>query len=220
MPVYLSIMQSGTVSNLDFYFEKMGVLVQIVTIHIRPYIPDLLKLIEANWNHTRLQERIIGLIESVAISLDGEFKAYMPKLLRSMLAVLDSDMSEKHGASLRVLQAFVRLGSNVEEYMHLIIPALIKTCERTDAPMNLRRAAISTIGALSRRINFSDYASRIILPLSRILALPGQELRPVAMDVLCLLAVQLENDYIGFVPLVNKVSDNECEFFFNQRCLI
>ncbi|KAF9352686.1 phosphatidylinositol kinase- protein kinase tor1 [Mortierella sp. NVP85] len=205
MPVYLSIMQSGTVSNLDFYFEKMGVLVQIVTIHIRPYIPDLLKLIEANWNHTRLQERIIGLIESVAISLDGDFKAYMPKLLRSMLAVLDSDMSEKHGASLRVLQAFVKLGSNVEEYMHLIIPALIKTCERTDAPMNLRRAAISTIGALSKRIDFSDYASRIILPLSRILALPGQELRPVAMDVLCLLAVQLENDYIGFVPLVNKV---------------
>ncbi|KAG0243175.1 armadillo-type protein [Mortierella sp. GBAus27b] len=205
MPVYLAIMQSGTVSNLDFYFEKMGVLVQIVTIHIRPYIPDLLKLIEANWNHTRLQERIIGLIESVAISLDGEFKSYMPKLLRSMLAVLDSDMSEKHGASVRVLQAFVKLGSNVEEYMHLIIPALIKTCERTDAPMNLRRYAISTIGALSRRIDFSDYASRVILPLSRILALPGQELRTVTMDVLCLLAVHLEQDYVGFVPLVNKV---------------
>ncbi|KAG0362437.1 phosphatidylinositol kinase- protein kinase tor1 [Gamsiella multidivaricata] len=205
MPVYLSIMQSGNVQNLDFYFEKMGVLVQIVTLHIRPYIPDLFELIEDNWSHTRLQERIIGLIESVAISLDGEFKANMPKLLRSMLAVLDSDMSERHGASLRVLQAFVRLGSNVEEYMHLIIPALVKTFERTDAPINLRRAAISTIGALSRRIDFSDYASRIIHPLARILALPGQELRTVTMDVLCLLVVQLKEDYVGFVPLVNKV---------------
>ncbi|KAF9172143.1 phosphatidylinositol kinase- protein kinase tor1 [Mortierella sp. AD011] len=205
MPVYLGIMQSGTVQNLDFYFEKMGVLVQIVTLHIRPYIPDLLKLIEDNWSRTRLQERVVGLIESVAISLDGEYKSYMPKLLRSMLAVLDSDISEKRGASHRVLQAFVRLGSNVEEFMHLIIPALVKTFEKTDAPMNLRRAAISTVGALSRRIDFSDYASRIVLPLVRNLASPGQELRNVTMDVLCLLVVQLKQDYVGFVPLVRKI---------------
>ncbi|KAG0200191.1 phosphatidylinositol kinase- protein kinase tor1 [Mortierella sp. GBA30] len=205
MPVYLHIMQSGTLLNLDFYFEKMGFLVQIVKLHIRPYIPDLVKLIQDNWNHTRLQERIIGLIESIAISLDGEFKTYMPKLLRSMLEVLDADVSERHGASLRVLQALVKLGSKVEEYMHLIIPVLVKTFERTDAPMNLRRAAISTVGALSRRLDFSDYASRIIHPLARILALPGPELRTVTMDVLCLMVLQLGYDYLNFVPLVQKV---------------
>ncbi|KAF9952831.1 phosphatidylinositol kinase- protein kinase tor1 [Mortierella alpina] len=205
MPVYLNIMQSGTLHNLDFYFEKMGFLVLIVKLHIRPYIPDLVKLIQDNWSHTRLQERIVGLIESIAISLDGEFKVYMPKLLRSMLEVLETDVSERHGASLRVLQALVKLGSNVEEYMHLIIPVLVKTFERTDAPINLRRAAISTIGALSRRIDFSDYASRIIHPLARILALPGTELRTVTMDVLCLMVVQLGQDYLNFVPLVQKV---------------
>ncbi|KAF8978704.1 phosphatidylinositol kinase- protein kinase tor1 [Entomortierella lignicola] len=205
MPVYLTIMQSGTVLNLDFYFEKMSALVQIVTVHIRPYIPDLVKLIEANWSHTRLQERVIGLIEGVAMLIDGEYKIYIPKLLRFMLAVLDSDMSEKHGASLRVLQAFVKLGSILEEYMHLIVPALVKTFERAGAPMNLRRAAISTIGALSRRIDFSDYASRIVLPLVRNLTTPGNDLRNVTMDILCLLAVQWNQDYVGFVPLVNKI---------------
>jgi len=107
MPVYLNIMQSGTLHNLDFYFEKIGFLVLIVKLHIRPYIPDLVKLIQDNWSHTRLQERIVGLIESIAISLDGEFKAYMPKLLRSMLEVSETDVSERHGASLRVLQALV-----------------------------------------------------------------------------------------------------------------
>ncbi|KAF9387898.1 phosphatidylinositol kinase- protein kinase tor1 [Podila verticillata] len=205
MPVYLNIMQSGTVHNLDFYFEKMGVLVSIVKLHIRPYIPDLMHLIREHWGHTLLQERIIGLIESIAFSLDGEFKAYMPKLLRSMLAVLESDMSERHGASLRVLQALVRLGPNIEEYMHLIVPVLVKIFDRTDAPTNLRRAAISTVGALSRRINLSDYASRIILPLVRILSLPGTELRPVTMDVLSLMALQLGQDFTNFVPLISKV---------------
>ncbi|KAF9295116.1 phosphatidylinositol kinase- protein kinase tor1, partial [Mortierella antarctica] len=205
MPVYLNIMQSGTLHNLDFYFEKMGLLVSIVKLHIRPYIPDLMHLIREHWGHTMLQERIIGLIESIAFSLDGEFKVYMPKLLRSMLAVLESDVSERHGASLRVLQALVKLGSNIEEYMHLIVPVLVKTFERTDASTNLRRAAISTVGALSRRVNLSDYASRIILPLVRILSLPGTEVRPVTMDVLSLMALQLGQDFTNFVPLISKV---------------
>ncbi|KAF9437779.1 phosphatidylinositol kinase- protein kinase tor1 [Entomortierella beljakovae] len=209
MPVFLTVMQSGRVHNLDFYFEQMGVLVHIVTLHIRPYIPDLLKLIEDNWSHTMLQQRIVGLIESIAISLDGEYKVYMPKLLKSMLSVLDSDMSDKHGASFRVLNAFVRLGPNVEEYMHLIIPALVKTFERTDIPANLRRTAISAIGALSRRIDISDYASRIVLPLARNLSTPGQEIRNVTMDVLCLLAIQLNQEYIGFIPLVKKLVTRE-----------
>ncbi|KAF9279781.1 phosphatidylinositol kinase- protein kinase tor1 [Linnemannia elongata] len=204
MPVYLNIMQSGTLHNLDFYFEKMGFLVQVVKLHIRPYIPDLLKLIFDNWSHTGLQGRIIGLIESMAIALEGEFKVYLPKLLRSMLVVLDTDLSEKHRTSLRVLQALVKLGSNIEEYLHLVVPVLVKTFERTDAPMDLRRAAISTVGALSKRVDFSDYASRIIHPLVRTLSAPGPELRNVTMDVLCLLAVQLGQDYLNFVPLVQK----------------
>lgn len=210
MPVYLNIMQSGTLHNLDFYFEKMGFLVQVVKLHIRPYIPDLLKLIFDNWSHTGLQGRIIGLIESMAIALEGEFKVYLPKLLRSMLVVLDTDLSEKHRASLRVLQALVKLGSNIEEYLHLVVPVLVKTFERTDAPMDLRRAAISTVGALSKRVDFSDYASRIIHPLVRTLSAPGPELRNVTMDVLCLLAVQLGQDYLNFVPLVQKVKLVQC----------
>ncbi|KAG0345157.1 phosphatidylinositol kinase- protein kinase tor1 [Podila humilis] len=205
MPVYLSIMQSGTLLNLDFYFEKMGFLVLIVKLHIRPYLPDLLQLVKDNWNHTRLQERIIGLVESIAVALDGEFKAYLPNLLQSFLAVFDTDMTERHDASLRVLQAFVKFGSNIEEYMHLVIPVLVRTFEKAEAPMNLRRAAINTIGTLSRKVNFSDYASRIIHPFARILALPGPELRMSTMDSLCALVLQLGQDYVNFIPMIKKV---------------
>jgi len=205
MPVYLSIMQSGTLLNLDFYFEKMGFLVLIVKLHIRPYLPDLLQLVKDNWNHTRLQERIIGLVESIAVALDGEFKAYLPNLLQSFLAVFDTDMTERHDASIRVLQAFVKFGANIEEYMHLVIPVLVKTFEKPDAPMNLRRAAINTIGTLAKKVNFADYASRIIHPFARILALPGPELRMPTMDALCSLVLQLGQDYVNFIPMIKKV---------------
>ncbi|ORZ10331.1 phosphatidylinositol kinase Tor2 [Lobosporangium transversale] len=205
MPVYLSIMQSGTVLNLDFYFEKMGFLVMIVKLHIRPYLPDLLQLVKDNWNHTPLQERIIGLVESIAVALDGEFKAYLPNLLQSFLAVFDTDLTERHDASIKVLGAFVKFGSNIEEYMHLVIPVLVKTFEKPDAPINLRRAAINTIRELAKKVNFSDYASRIIHPFARILALPGPELRMPTMDALCCLVLQLGQDYVNFIPMIKKV---------------
>ncbi|KAG0064947.1 phosphatidylinositol kinase- protein kinase tor1 [Linnemannia elongata] len=205
MPVYLSIMQSGTLLNLDFYFEKMGFLVLVVKLHIRPYLPDLLQLVKDNWSHTRLQDRIIGLVESIAGALDGEFKAYLPNLLQPFLAVFDTDMTERHDTSIRVLQAFVKFGSNIEEYMHLVIPVLVKTFEKPDAPMTLRRTAISTIGTLAKKVNFSDYASRIIHPFARILALPGPELRMPTMDALCSLVLQLGQDYVNFIPMIKKV---------------
>ncbi|KAF9993671.1 phosphatidylinositol kinase- protein kinase tor1 [Entomortierella chlamydospora] len=205
MPVYLSIMQSGTLLNLDFYFEKMGFLVLIVKLHIRPYLPDLLQLVKDNWNHTQLQERIIGLVESIATALDGEFKAYLPNLLQSFLAVFDTDMTERHDASIRVLNAFVKFGSNIEEYMHLVIPVLVKTFEKPDAPIALRRTAITTVGTLARKVNFSDYASRIIHPFARILALPGPELKVPTMEALCSLVLQLGQDYVNFIPMIKKV---------------
>jgi len=230
MPVYVNIMQSGTLLNLDFYFENMSFLVAIVKQHIRPYIPELLQLVQDNWSHTRVQERIIGLIESIALCLDGEYKSYMPKFLRSMMAILEADLSSErqqqrqqqqhhHGnASFRVLQAVVKLGTNIEEYMHMIIPLLVKTFERPEAPLNLRRAAISTIGALSRRVDLSDHASRITHALSRILALPIPELRTATMDVLCLMVIQLGQNYLNFAPLVRKVTICHDQYVF--LCLV
>ncbi|KAF9435486.1 phosphatidylinositol kinase- protein kinase tor1 [Entomortierella beljakovae] len=204
MPVYLSIMQSSS-HNLEFYFEIMGPLVQVVKLHIRPYLPDLLQLVKDNWIHTKFQDRIIGLVENIALALDGEFKAYLPNLLQSFLAVFETDMTERHETSIRVLNAFVKFGSNIEEYMHLVIPVLVKTFEKQDAPMNLRKTAIVTIGTLAKRVNFSDYASRIIHPFARILALPGSELRTPTMEALCSLVLQLGQDYVNFIPMIKKV---------------
>ena len=60
------------------------------------------------------------------------------------------------------------------------------------------------MGQLCKKVNFSDYASRIIHPLARTLA-TSQELRLVAMDTLAALVYQLGTDYAIFIPMINKV---------------
>ncbi|KAG4088925.1 FAT-domain-containing protein [Neocallimastix lanati (nom. inval.)] len=204
MPAFLNMMRVCQVGNLEFYFQQLGILVTVVKQHIRNYLTEIYQLIQEFWNfNSNIQLTIISLMESIAIALNCEFKAYLPQLLPQLLQIFEIDTSEKRQLTIKVLKAFIVFGSNLEEYLHLVIPVIIKLVERIDAPLDLRREAIQTIGSLCKNVNFSDHASRIIHPLVRVL--PNPELRNVAMDTLIKLVLQLNSDYAIFVPMVNKI---------------
>ena len=105
---------------------------------------------------------------------------------------------------IRDRQAFYVFGANLEEYMHLVLPVLVGLFERTDAPLPLRRAAIVTVGQLSRKVNFADHASRIVHPLVRVLHSGIVELRTPVLDTLTALVFLLGPVYLTFVAVVNK----------------
>ena len=205
IPGFLLVMHNCPVSILEFYFQQLDILVSIVKQHIRNFLPDILKLVKEFWNPSAaIQSTILGLVESVSLGLEGEFKAYLPEILPILLNTLDSDITPNRAPSKRTLEAFVVFGSSIEEYMHLILPPLVKLFERTDAPISLRKAAMHTISQLSKRVNFSDTASRIVHPITRVLSSANQELRNAAMDTLCALIFHLGFEYTIFVPMVNK----------------
>ncbi|KAG1246296.1 hypothetical protein G6F68_014703 [Rhizopus microsporus] len=122
-----------------------------------------------------------------------------------MLQIFDRDISERRQPTLRVLHAFVVFGANIEEYMHLVIPAVVRFFEKPGVPASVRRQAITTITALCKKVNMFDYASRIIHPLARVLPALPVEARNAAMDLLCALIFQLGTDYTKFIPVINKV---------------
>ena len=63
---------------------------------------------------------------------------------------------------------------------------------------------METIQELCDTLNFSDYSSMIIHGLARLID-NCPELRPVAMDTLCCLVVQLGHKYTVFIPMMTKV---------------
>ncbi|KAI9091315.1 armadillo-type protein [Phlyctochytrium arcticum] len=205
MPPFLSMMRACPIGMLEFHFQQLGLLVSIVKQHIRGYLQDLLSLIQEYWSPTsNIQITILSLVEAIAVALDGEFKVYLPILLPQMLQIFEADTTEKRQLTQKVLHAMITFGSNLEEYLHLVVPVIVRQFEKADAPTHLKRHAIQTIGYLCKKINFTDQASRIIHPLVRVLAIPQPELRLAAMDTLCALIYQLVNDFAIFVPLINK----------------
>lgn len=205
-------MKTCPVGLQEYYFQNLGQLISMVKQHVRNHLGPIMHTIRDFWTSTvnpGLQVIIIDVIQSIAIALDAEFKAYLPNLLPLMLEAFDHDLLEprRQNSLAKVLHAFGIFGSSLEEYLHLIIPAIVRTFEKVDVPVGLRKHAMQTVAQLCRKINFADHASRIIHPLARVLSSPTApvELRLPAMDAMCALLVQMGSDFVLFVPMINKV---------------
>lgn len=104
----------------------------------------------------------------------------------------------------KLLQAVQKFGSNLEDYLHLLLPPIVKLFDAIDVNINVRRTALETVDFISDTLDLSDFASRIIQPLVRCIE-NTSELRPVAMETLASLVAQLGKKYLIFIPMVQKV---------------
>ncbi|KAI1333519.1 FAT-domain-containing protein [Xylariaceae sp. FL0016] len=205
IPAFLSVIRGSPPNRLESYFNQLATLVSIVRQHIRPHLPSIVEILQEYWNISpSLQSTILSLVEAISRSLEGEFKIYLAGLLPMMLGILEKDSTTKRTPSEKVLHAFLVFGSSAEEYMHLIIPVIVRTFEKQGQPMFLRKSAIETIGKISRQVNLNDYAAKIIHPLARIVRGNESSLRVAALDTLCALIQQLGKDYLHFSSTVEK----------------
>ena len=211
IPAFTNVTLNSTARLQEFHLQQLAILVSIIKQHIRNYVVEIFNLVTQVWTNVSLQLPIVALIEAMGKALDAEFKPFLPNVIPLVLKVFDTELNEKRVAvQMKIFDAFLTFGANIEEYLHLVIPIIVKAYERADSPPGLRKRAIQTIDGLSRRINFSDHASRIIHPMVRVLEGTNNELRMAVMDTLCSLVVQLGSDFAIFVPTISKVGSPDC----------
>ncbi|KAH3678460.1 hypothetical protein WICMUC_001477, partial [Wickerhamomyces mucosus] len=197
----INVIRSCPPSMLEFYFQQMSVLIGIVKQHIRPHLPEILDVIKEYFHHINLQVTMISLIESVVKALGGEFKNYLPSVLPLLLDTLSNDKNSS--VSLKALKSFVIFGSNIEEFIHLIIPSIVRLFEYGNK--QVKKSAIVTVGRLSRNVNLNDMSSRIVHSLLRVFESHNEDLTSSAMNTLSLLLLQMGTEFTVFIPVINKV---------------
>lgn len=197
----LSVMRSCEAGFRKFIFQQLATLVSSAKQHIREYLNEIFALIHEHWEHSYYVS-VLPLIEEISLALKDDFKTYLPDLLPHILSALQSDRSI--AVTQKVLHALEVFSSLLEDYLHMVIPSVVKTFEHKENPLLIRLHAIDTIAKLCRKLNFSDYASRIIHPLARTLS-ETKELAPSGMNALCELVYQLGPDFSIFIPMLRKV---------------
>ena len=207
LPSLLNNIRAADNNKRDFLFQQLSMLIEIVKQHIITFMGDIFMLVKEFWKPTSESSQIttlINLVEKIAIALGCEFKVYLFQLMPQILRVLSHDNSKNRTVTIKLLNALRKFGDNLEDFLHLIIPPIVKLFEPIDGTsQSVSNAALETINYLAEILDFTDFSSRILHPLVRVLD-SYPEMRPTALATLCSMVIQLGKNYLIFVPLVNK----------------
>ncbi|EIW52012.1 atypical/PIKK/FRAP protein kinase [Trametes versicolor FP-101664 SS1] len=205
IPAFTTVVRNSSTRTQVYHLEQLAILVGIIEPYVRNHATEIFKLVQDLWDNVPLQRPLMSLVEALGQALDAEFKPFIPMILPPILKVFEYDMNNRTSSSqIKIFDAFLTFGANIEEYLPLVIPLIVKTYERQDASTALRKKAIHTIEGLTKRVNLSDRASRITQSLVRVLNQPNNELRMAALDTLCALMMQLGSDFCIFHPTIRK----------------
>ncbi|KAI5290740.1 phosphatidylinositol kinase- protein kinase tor1 [Ascosphaera acerosa] len=220
IPAFLQVIHSTPVSRLETHFNQLAILITIVRQHIRAFLPDIIDMIREYWDASQqVQATLLSVVEAISASLEGEFKKYLAPLIPLMLSTLQKDATAGRRPSERILHAFLVFGASAEEYMHLIVPVITRLADRATGPTSIRRAAVETLGKLSRQVNVSDFASLIMHPLARLIDGPDRVLRQAALDCVCTLIFQLGQDFTNYIQLISKILEKHQIHHHNYQVL-
>lgn len=141
--------------------QQLGKLISIVQQHIRSYLDEIFSVIRDFWTtNTPMHITLINLVEQIAIALGAEFKVFVPFLIPHIDRVFAHDSEPNKAVTTKLLQALQKFGTNLDDYLHLIIPPIMKLCDAQDVPEVVRKTAFETIDILSHHLQITDYASR------------------------------------------------------------
>ncbi|XP_074653906.1 serine/threonine-protein kinase mTOR-like [Tubulanus polymorphus] len=204
MPAYLNVIRTADSTFREFLFQQLGVIIAIVKMHIRPYLNDIFELIKDYWTvNSPMQTTIILLVEQIVGALGTEFRVFLPQIIPHILRVFMHDVTTQRTVTAKLLNALQLFGANLDDYLHLLLPPIVRLFDSADVPLAVRRTALETIDRLTDNLDMTDYSSRIIHPLVRTID-TCPELRITCMDTLSSLVIQLGKRYQIFLPMVNK----------------
>lgn len=205
IPNILENIRLSEMKDREFLIQQLSNIIEIVKQHIMVYMKDIFTLIKDFWTpNSPLQSTFINLIEKIAIALGCEFRSYFSQLIPQILRVLHHDTSKDRIFTVKMLKALQKFGEILEDYLNLIVPPIVRLFDGPDIPTTVTLAALETIENLAYVLNYTDFASRIIHPLVRVLD-QNSDIREQALSTLKAMVVQLGKKFLVFAPLVSKV---------------
>lgn len=219
MPPFFQIIRRTNDSQFQqWLFQELSVIVSIVKVHIRDYLPEIFEIIGTDWTSNAISR--ISLIRDISKQVREDFKVYLPSVMPSLLRILYSENKEKRPATREVLISFEAFGSMLEEYLHLVVPAIVNLIDFStsilETDFEIYKLSLQTLSNLCKQINLSDYASRIVLAMVKLLNIPTpdskkeaakftivSQLHKETLYTFWTLVLQLGADYAGFVGMVN-----------------
>ena len=205
LPTILPVIELNADTKLKTtLFSQLKRIVAIAGPQAKDYMPKVFELIQKSWDTGVKQTALIELITQLITTLGSEFRNYLPHLVQPMLGVLLEDNSQGKQNTIELLKALQACGPNIDDFLHMLLPPVIKLLESPDSTLPVIREALIAIERLSSCIDFNDFVSPVIHSLTRTID-SNEEVKTEAFNILIAIIPQLGRSYELFIPMVNKV---------------
>ena len=220
LPTILPVIELNADTRLKTtLFSQLKRIVAIAGPQAKDYMPKVFELIQKSWDTGVKQTALIELITQLITTLGSEFRNYLPHLVQPMLGVLLEDNSLGKQNTIELLKALQACGPNIDDFLHMLLPPVIKLLESSDSTLPVIREALIAIERLSSCIDFNDFVSPVIHTLSRLID-KNEEMKIDAFHVLIAIIPQLGRCFEIFVPMVNALLERHDLYDCNYNYLI
>ncbi|KAJ1765865.1 phosphatidylinositol kinase- protein kinase tor1 [Coemansia sp. RSA 1843] len=205
VPAVLRAMEMAPPGKSEFYISALGRIVGIARKLIRPYLGPIFGIFNSEEAISeKRQAMLINLIEVLAEALSGDFGPHISTVLPFLISVIDRDTTESRLPTAPALHALQILSLSIEGYLFLVMPRLISLLALPSTNTKVIESALECISSVVSAVNCGSFASRIILTLVRLLqSAQPQSLQTAAIDTLCVLMEQLQEEFMLFIPTID-----------------
>eukprot|EP01125_Pyxidicula_operculata_P012255 TRINITY_DN4020_c0_g1_i2.p1 TRINITY_DN4020_c0_g1~~TRINITY_DN4020_c0_g1_i2.p1 ORF type:complete len:2409 (-),score=332.13 TRINITY_DN4020_c0_g1_i2:1267-8115(-) len=205
MPIFVEVINvcGNTTPGLrEQMFQQLAILTSLIKHFTRDYLSDLVELMERYWSNDSLIEYILELLQQICIVLGDESKSCIQKFLPKLLKVLNS----KEKQSIKVLLSLRIFGSNLDQYIALIIPSVTALfAYESSKSVEVSNSAITFIGHLSYTHDLSPYVLGIFHAINTVLESNTLELYKPCLNTVVDLCTTLGNPAFLFLGKIRAI---------------
>lgn len=222
MAAFMQVLRTLESAERQVLLRHLADLVRIAGTSMAAYLQDVFEVIGDIWREPSARTpdgdsvgttfSLLTLMEEISRCHPDALKAYLGSLLPSILGLLHQRRNNKHRVvATQVLRTIVVFGHTLGDFLHLVIPALIRRCEEEgdceSTDLSIRECAIRALGELSKELQFPHLLSRVVHPLLRILDAPSShsELKDASIDTLVQLHRAFDGELSIFLPQIRRV---------------
>ena len=184
LPSIYAIIRSCSPQVLDFYFSHLAMLVGIVGVHVRPWVPELVGLLEEFWAPSApVQLSLLALTEALTVAVQGEQHAELQRLVPMVIGLLPLAIPDRPGLLGRTMNALVAFGGLLQDYTALLVDTLlvnIKDASSISREMSL--TLLQAIRSLVWQVRFSASAPGLARVLVLLIGNGDDGLMPQLVD--------------------------------------
>jgi serine/threonine-protein kinase mTOR len=225
IPPILNLIKTCDITLKESLFHHLSDLVRIVGENISKFCPMIFGVIYEFILMPKYQMRILELIEILSKYVRDFFKNELSTILPKLLFIIHENQYKNKDTCMKGLKTLKEIGNLLDEYLHLIIPAMLSICCSTETSIDyeVKLAALSAIKSVVRCEHFKEFTANLVHPLTKQLETVNYHNYGVKIISLFQYILQNLNQHFAmFIPIIlktmskNKLSHAEFETTVNR----